>query len=186
MKVMAVGFTVLVIAMTSGCSKSLDDPSAIAAPHATPPPRAANADVRAPVPLTETMAVHQKTEMRDHLRVIQEITRALGHDDFDTIAKSAERIAWSESQAAMCKHMGAGAPGFSDMGERFHHTATTIVESARRRDRPAVGAALDATITTCVGCHDTFRQQIVDSDAFAKIGGAADCPMHGKPGEHSM
>ena len=57
------------------------------------------------------MANHQKQEMRDHLRVVQEITVALTKDDFDAIASSAARIGWSDQQAMMCKHMGAGAPG---------------------------------------------------------------------------
>ena len=34
-------------------------------------------DERVPLPLTEMMANHQKQQMRDHLRVIQEVTVAL-------------------------------------------------------------------------------------------------------------
>ena len=54
-------------------------------------------DSRTPLPLTAMMATHQKQEMRDHLRVIQEITTALATDDFDAIAKSASRIGASLS-----------------------------------------------------------------------------------------
>ena len=133
------------------------------------------------------MANHQKREMRDHLRVVQEITTALAKDDFDAIARSAARISWSEQQAMMCKHMGAGAPGFAEVGEHFHKTADTIVEAAKRHDRAGVTAALGATLQTCVGCHDTYRQEIVDGTAFEKVAGSAgggmdaSCPMmHGK------
>jgi hypothetical protein len=117
------------------------------------------------------MANHQKQEMRDHLRVVQEIAIALGKDDFDAITASAARIAWSDKQAMMCKHMGAGAPGFSAMGEHFHRAAGGIVEAARNRDRAGVATALGTTLETCVGCHATYRQEIVDEQAFAKLGG---------------
>jgi hypothetical protein len=141
----------------------------------------ASLDSRTPVPLTAMMATHQKQEMRDHLRVVQEVVAALGKDDFDAIAKSAARIGWSEQQAAMCKHMGAGAPGFAEVGEHFHKTADSIAEAARHKDRAGVVTALGATLQTCTGCHETYRQEIVDGAAFAKLGGGSamdpSCPM---------
>lgn len=171
---------VLIGSLVGACRGSSAEPAA-------PPPQAAapanNLDPRTPVPLTAMMAVHQKQEMRDHLRVVEEITAALGKDDFAAIAKSAARIGWSEQQAAMCKHMGAGAPGFTEVGEHFHKTADTIVDAARRRDRTAVITALDATLQTCTGCHETYRQDIVEASALEKAGGPAaggmdpSCPM---------
>lgn len=109
--------------------------------------------------------------------VVREIAAALVKDDFDAIAASAARISWSEPQAAKCKHMGAGAPGFAAMGEHFHKTADQIGAAARRRDRPGVVRALDVTLQTCVGCHETFRQEVV---ADAKAGATCmddSCPM---------
>lgn len=153
------------------------DHSAASAP---PPPAPASHDPRAPVPMTAPMAAHHKQEMRDHLRVVQEITAALATDDFDAIAKAAARIGWTEQQAAMCKHMGAGAPGFADAGEQFHHAADGIADAAKRRDRAAVTTALAATLGRCTSCHDAFREEIVDDAAMAKLGGAAmgsACPM---------
>jgi len=184
---LAFGFTIAVLA---GCSRTSPE----AKPQAEPPAQqataaqsapasvatAANLDGRAPVPLTAMMANHQKQEMRDHLQVVQEITIALGKDDFDAIATSAARIAWSDKQAMMCKHMGAGAPGFTEMGERFHHTADGIVAAAKKRDRAGVATALGTTLETCVGCHATYRQEIVDEQAFSKLGGSMDhSMMHG-------
>src|SRR5690349_19823862 len=97
---------ILAIALTA-CRDSSADPahqapasaSGAAASSATVKPSTTAAlggvDNRAPVPLSAMMAVHQKRDMRDHLRVVQEITAALGADDFDAIAASATRIAWS-------------------------------------------------------------------------------------------
>jgi hypothetical protein len=154
------------------------------------PPRtsAPSSDPRTPLPLTEKMALHQKAAMRDHLAVVQEITNALATDDFAAIETSAGRIAWSSSQATMCEHLGQGAAGFASVGENFHRTASTIVESARRRDRVAVTRAVAATVATCVGCHATYRQEIVDATTFAALGtgddGSAACPMHEQHSGH--
>ena len=152
-----------------------------AAPAPSPAPADDPADGRKPVPMTARMAAHHKQEMRDHLRAVEEITAALAKDDLDAVAASAARIGWSEQQAAMCKHMGAGAPGFADLGEHFHRTADGIADAARRRDRAATVAALDATLRTCVGCHDAFREQVVDEASFATLAGSAgmdtSCPM---------
>ena len=176
--------TALAACRGSSAAPAKKDPPAPAA-KAAPAPTASGLDSRTPLPLTAMMANHQKQEMRDHLRVVQEITAALTKDDFDAVAKSASRIGWSDQQAMMCKHMGAGAPGFAEVGEHFHKTADTIVDAAKRRDRAGVTAALDATLRTCVGCHDTYRQEIVDDASFSKAAGAsgmdASCPMmHGK------
>jgi len=151
-------------------------------PEAARPAHAMAAlDARKPVPLTAMMASHQKQDMRDHLLVIQEVTAALAKEDYDAIAKSAARIGWSEQEAMMCKHMGAGAPGFSELAEHFHHTADTIAAAATRHDRAGVAAALGATLQECVGCHATYRQEIVDQAPAALEAGAASmdegCPM---------
>jgi cytochrome c556 len=183
------GFAVT-LALLAGCNRTASEAKPQTEPPAPPAtaPQAAAAsgaaaaslDGRKPLPLTAMMANHQLQEMRDHLQVVQEIAIALGKDDFDAIATSAARIAWSDKQAMMCKHMGAGAPGFTELGEHFHRTADGIVAAAKKRDRAAVATALGTTLETCVGCHATYRQQIVDEPAFAKQGGSMDhSKMHG-------
>jgi len=160
-------------------------PPSAAAPAAAPKPAPAPAlDARKPVPLTAMMANHQKAEMRDHLRAVQEITVALGKDDFDGVAAAAARIGWSEQEAMMCRHMGAGAPGFADLGEHFHKTADGIAAAAKRHDRAAVTTALAATLDTCVGCHDAYRQEVVDGATFERMTAAAGMhmPMGGGSG----
>ncbi|MEO6773384.1 MAG: cytochrome c [Kofleriaceae bacterium] len=165
-----IGYIALAVgSLLAGCrGSSAESTAGHGAPQATVP--AQSLDGRTPIPLTAMMANHQKQEMRDHLRVVQEITSALTKDDFDAIAASAARIGWSDKQAMMCKHMGAGAPGFAEAGQHFHETADGIAAAARRRDRAGVVSALDATLQTCVGCHESYRQDIVDEVTFAKRG----------------
>lgn len=181
---------VITLALLAGCNRTSPEAKPQAeppaeqatAPHAAPASVAvaASLDGRKPLPLTAMMANHQKQEMRDHLQVVQEIAIALGKDDFDAIATSAARIAWSDKQAMMCKHMGAGVPGFTELGEHFHRTADGIVAAAKKRDRAGVASALGTTLETCVGCHATYRQDIVDEHTFAKHGGSMDhSMMHG-------
>jgi hypothetical protein len=151
------------------CHSDADAPSAPAASASVAsahPPSAQQAldalDQRSPVPLAPLMAHHQKQNMRDHLRAVQEIVAALAAEDFAAIEKSAGRIGSSEQMGQMCTHMGQGAPGFAEQALEFHRTADTIGAAARSRDGGAVLRALTATIATCTGCHDVFKQQVVD------------------------
>jgi hypothetical protein len=118
-------------------------------------------DERKPVPLMPMMAHHQKQNMRDHLLVIQEIALALAQEDFTAVETASRRIGYSDAMATMCSHMGAGAPGFTDMALSFHRTADGIGAAARNRDRAGVLKAVGETLQVCTGCHATFKQQIV-------------------------
>jgi hypothetical protein len=151
----------IALLLFSACDRSSHDEPA------SPPKAAAKVaaktptfDDRTPVPLSPMMAAHQKRDMRDHLLVVQEIATALETDDFDAIAASASRIGWSPQQAMKCEHMGAGAPGFAELGEQFHKTADTIAAAAHQRDHKAVAHAVADTLRVCVSCHATYRQDV--------------------------
>lgn len=126
-------------------------------------------DMRKPLPLPEMMAAHQKENMREHLAAVQGIIAALGRDDMDGVAKASARLGYSEATGQMCEHLGAAAPGFTTMALSFHHTADTIGEAARRGDRAGVLTALDRTLQACVGCHSTYRQQVVDDATWKRL-----------------
>jgi cytochrome c556 len=115
------------------------------------------------------MAAHQLTQMRDHLVAIQEVMTAATLNDFTKVERSAARIESSEQMSRMCGHMGAGAPGFTEMALAFHRTADGITTAARKRDTSGVHRAVAATLQTCVACHSTYRQKIVDEAAWNRI-----------------
>ena len=169
-----------------GCQSSTPtpQPSSTGAAIATPPtPAAAGTEVcgteaqqaldamdtRAPVPLLPRMAHHQKQNMRDHLVAVQEIVTAMTTDDFAAIERAAGRIGLSERMGQMCTHMGAGAPGFTDLALNFHRTADSIAAAARRGDRAAVTGALGSTLQTCTGCHAAYRQSVVDEETWNRV-----------------
>jgi cytochrome c556 len=126
-------------------------------------------DTRQPLPLPAMMAEHQKQNMRGHLAAIEAIVAAIGHDDMDAVAQAAGRIGYSQAMGQMCEHMGAAAPGFTAMALNFHHTADTIGDAARRGDRAGVLSALDRTLQTCVSCHATYRQEVVDEKTWERL-----------------
>jgi hypothetical protein len=126
-------------------------------------------DTRVAVPLVPMMANHQKQDMRDHLLAVQEIVLASGRDDFAGVERAAARIGYSAEMGQMCTHMGAGAKGFTEQALAFHHTADSIAGAARQHDRPAVMAALGATLQACTACHETFRQRVVDTATWTRL-----------------
>lgn len=159
-------------------------PSRAAEP--SPQPKTADAvlasmDTRTPVPLLPMMANHQKQNMRDHLVAVQEITAGVAANDFAAIEHAASRIGFSEQMGAMCKHMGAGAAGFTDRALAFHHTADGIGEAAKRHDMKAVLAKLSETLTACTSCHATYKQQVVDDATFTSLTGEQASGHHPPP-----
>lgn len=140
-------------------------------------------DSRSSVPLLPMMANHQKQNMRDHLAVVQEVVAGIAASDYAAIEKAAGRMGFSEQMGAMCSHMGAGAPGFTEQAIAFHKTADSIADAARKHDRDGVTRALATTLATCTGCHSTWKQQVVDEEALARATGGA-APMPHAP-EHS-
>lgn len=163
------GSLVLVGCMTVAAPTTPPDGSTSAADDAL-----ARMDPRTPVPLLPMMASHQKRNMRDHLAAVQAIVGAIGSDDFAAVEQAATRIGSSATMAGTCTDMGAAAPGFTEQGLLFHHTADRITEAARSQDRAGVLAALDATLQTCTACHAAWKQQIVDEATWQRLTASVD------------
>jgi Cytochrome C' len=152
---------------------------ALSTPEPTQEAHGASSDVldpRTALPLTAMMAEHQKRNMRDHLTAVQEIVAALAAEDMTAAERAARRMGYSDTMAQMCQHMGAAAPGFGDSAFTFHRTADTVAEAARHGDRKAVTAALAATLSTCVGCHATYRQEVVDEATWQRLASEPERP----------
>jgi len=126
-------------------------------------------DSRRALPLLPMMANHQKQNMRDHLVAVQEIIAATVTADFAAVERAAGRIGYSEQMGQMCTHMGAAAPGFTEQALAFHRTADTIAVTARQHDRDGVLRALSSTLQTCTACHATWKQEVVDDDAWSRM-----------------
>ena len=170
------------LAATSACQRaapteSTTAPASTPRPVAPPACEASNAlermDARVPVPLLPMMANHQKESMRDHLLAVEEIVLAVGHDDYGAIEHAVSRMGFTPQMGRMCTHMGAGAPGFTEQAIAFHHTADSIGTAAKKRDRTGVMKALGSTLQMCTGCHQTFRQRVVDDATWTTLTSSA-------------
>jgi hypothetical protein len=158
----------LVALSLAGCRKpanTADAPPTACAAQAT----LEQLDTRVAVPLLPMMANHQKRNMRDHLLAVQEIVVAAGRDDFSAVETAVGRIGYSPQMGQMCTHMGAATPGFTEQALAFHRTADTIASAARQHDRTAVMRALGTTLQACTGCHETFRQRVVDQTTWSQL-----------------
>jgi hypothetical protein len=138
-------------------------------------------DPRTPVPLQPMMAWHQKQNMQEHLVAIQRIVDGLASEDWEAIAEAAKLIETSPQMQQMCQHMGAGAPGFTELALEFHQRADAIGEAASAHDGPAVLRATSNTLAACTGCHAAYRQELVDAETWAQRTGSDHDPaaMHG-------
>jgi len=141
----------------------------------------ARLDDRRPVPLQPMMAWHQKQNMMEHLVAIERITGALAEEDWDAVAEASALIETSPQMQQMCRHMGAGAAGFTEMALDFHRRADAIGEAARAQDSAAVLRATSHTLGACTACHATYRQEVVDAETWATRTGTAHEPMMHAP-----
>jgi hypothetical protein len=139
-------------------------------------------DTRAPVPLQPMMAWHQKQNMMEHLVAIQRITDALSRDDWDGVAEAAKLIESSPQMKTMCQHMGAGAPGFTEMALAFHERADAIAPAARSQDARGVLRATSETLQACTSCHAAYRQDVVDAATWKERTGSDHSPGGGHHG----
>lgn len=133
-------------------------------------------DVRKPMPVLPSLAAHQKSDMRNYLAAVQDIIAALMRDDFTGVANAAARIGYSDAAAQTCRHMGEATPGFADAAIKFHRTADEIGDAAHRADRTAVLEALGHTLKTCVDCHASYRQEVVDPTTWQRLIGGGTVP----------
>jgi hypothetical protein len=138
-------------------------------------------DHRTPVPLQPMMAWHQKQNMMDHLVAIQLITDGLAREDWQAIIDASLRIESSPQMQQMCQHMGAGAPGFTELALEFHSRADGIGQAAREQDARSVLEATSNTLQACTNCHATYRQDVISADSWQERTGSAHDPgmMHG-------
>lgn len=137
-------------------------------------------DTRTPVPLQPMMAWHQKQNMNEHLVAIQRITQGLVDADWDAVATASRLIESSPEMQQMCQHMGAGAPGFTELALEFHRRADAIGAAAKARDSAETLKATAHTLQACTSCHATYRQEVVSQQIWQERTGSAHVP----PTEH--
>ena len=144
----------------------------------------AELDTRKPIPLQPMMAWHQKQNMMEHLVAIQRIVDGVAKEDWEEVGTASALIETSPQMQQMCKHMGAGADGFTEVALDFHRRADEIGKAADAHDAKAILAATSNTLQACTGCHATYRQEVVSAATYQERTGSDHDPSQGHGNEH--
>lgn len=116
---------------------------------------ASAADTRRTLDVPDAMKEHQKQNMREHLRAVQQVTALMAHEEWDQAAGVAHaQLGLTDEMRRMCSMFG---PEFMAMGLEFHESGDRLGEALKTKDRHKAQAALAETLEKCVVCHDTFK-----------------------------
>lgn len=125
--------------------------------------REAVSGTRERVALPPAMREHLLANMRDHLRALHEIQKALADNQEDSAAKIAEnRLGLSSLKAHGGHELAKFMPeGMRAIGSEMHRSASRFVIEAQNAGvtddlRPALKALAKVT-AQCVACHAAYR-----------------------------
>ena len=119
----------------------------------------AEEDPRRFVELPEIMKKHMMSNMRDHLKTINEILIHLSNNKMDKAADIAEkRIGMSSLGSHGASHMGKFMPkGMRQAGTNMHKTASRFALKAQEGELLPAYKMLSEVTSTCVACHSAYR-----------------------------
>jgi len=125
----------------------------------TSPLLTADDDSRLLVELPEMMQKHMLTNMRDHLRAINEILLNLSNNQMDEAASIAEqRLGMTSLGTHGASHMGKFMPkGMRQAGTNMHKTASRFALKAEEGELLPAYKMLAEVTATCVACHSAYR-----------------------------
>ena len=119
----------------------------------------ADEDSRQLVELPEMMQKHMMSNMRDHLKTINEILLNLSNNQMDKAATIAEqRIGMSSLESHGASHMGKFMPkGMRQAGTNMHKAASRFALKTEEGELLPVYKMLAEVTATCVACHSAYR-----------------------------
>lgn len=114
-------------------------------------------DTRTSLNLSPMMAQHQKTNMREHLKAVNEVIHDIVTKDFAAASKTAhEKLGLTAQMKQMCENMPNET--FRTMGFDFHKSGDALGDVLKTKDADKSLKALDTMLTKCTACHEMFRQ----------------------------
>ena len=119
----------------------------------------ADEDSRKMVELPEMMQKHMMSNMRDHLKTINEILLSLSNNQMDKAATIAEqRIGMSSLGTHGAGHMAKFMPeGMRQAGTNMHKAASRFALKAEEGELLPAYKLLAEVTATCVACHSAYR-----------------------------
>ena len=114
-------------------------------------------DSRISLKLNAMQKEHQLSNMRSHLKAVQDLLLLISNDEFDKASEVAySQLGSTTEMRLMCASF--GNKQFEDLGLKMHADADTMSKILKTKDKNKALAALSTTISSCVSCHATFRQ----------------------------
>ena len=119
----------------------------------------ASDDSRELVKLPEMMQKHMMSNMRDHLKTINEILIHLSNNEMDKAASIAEnRIGMSSLGSHGASHMGKFMPKrMREAGTNMHKAASRFALKAEEGELFPAYKMLSEVTSTCVACHSAYK-----------------------------
>ncbi len=119
----------------------------------------ADEDSRRLVELPEMMQQHMMSNMRDHLRAINEILMNMENNRLDQAAEVAEyRLGMSSLESHGAHHMAKFMPeGMRQAGTSMHRAASRFALKAQEGEQLPAYGALSKITSACVACHSGYR-----------------------------
>lgn len=116
-------------------------------------------DPRQLVQLPEMMQQHMMSNMRDHLKTINEILLSLANREMDKAAELAEqRLGMSSLESHGASHMGKLMPeGMRQAGTAMHKAASRFALKAQEGELLPAYKMLSEVTSSCVACHAGYR-----------------------------
>jgi hypothetical protein len=114
-------------------------------------------DDRISLNLNKMQKRHQLSNMRNHLKAVQEIISFIAEDNYDSAANIASsQLGLTKEMKMMCSNFGDA--GFEKLGIAFHQSADEMSTIFRSKDKQKSLVALSKTVNYCVSCHESYRQ----------------------------
>jgi cytochrome c556 len=116
-------------------------------------------DGRAMVELPEKMQQHMLSNMRDHLRALNDILTSMANNELDKAADIAEhRLGMSSLDTHGASHMAKFMPeGMRMAGTNMHKAASRFALKAQEGEVLPAYRALSEVSAACVACHSGYR-----------------------------
>jgi cytochrome c556 len=104
--------------------------------------------------------------MEDLGEAVEDVTEAISHENWVGVETLAARIADHPQPAASEKarilgFLGKDAAAFRQHDRNVHEAARTLGQAAAAKDGKAVIAAFSDVQTACLGCHQQFRNAVM-------------------------
>lgn len=118
------------------------------------------ADNRTELKLPDQMKLMQKSQMRQHMKTLSEITAALASNDLSKAADIAKtNLGWTDEEEARCSMVEkvTGEADFLRLGKSVHIKADELADAAKAGNRDKAIFALSELISNCNACHYKFK-----------------------------